>query len=288
MNPFTVWEDRCDVDAHPGEAVSAQELPQGADGTGAGRGETRSATSMRSLERAIDVLEVLDGSREPLRLSDVARRAGLPVATTQRILNVLEARGRVERDARGYRPGIGLIFGAHAYLTSSPLLLAARPVLQDLAASTGLTASLFKRLGTSRIVLARVDGLRPLRYELPIGERLPLHLGAGKVLLAHMDPQEREHFLSHLHEHPRADGRPIDAQRFRGELQAIRDAGYSQARGEREPGMASVAAAVLEPDGTASAAVQVAARQEDLPLDQVEHLGVEVQRAAFAIARRTA
>ncbi|WP_432570696.1 IclR family transcriptional regulator [Kineococcus sp. SYSU DK005] len=268
--------------------MSAQELPQGADGTGAGRGETRSATSMRSLERAIDVLEVLDGSREPLRLSDVARRAGLPVATTQRILNVLEARGRVERDARGYRPGIGLIFGAHAYLTSSPLLLAARPVLQDLAASTGLTASLFKRLGTSRIVLARVDGLRPLRYELPIGERLPLHLGAGKVLLAHMDPQEREHFLSHLHEHPRADGRPIDAQRFRGELQAIRDAGYSQARGEREPGMASVAAAVLEPDGTASAAVQVAARQEDLPLDQVEHLGVEVQRAAFAIARRTA
>ena len=33
------------------------------------------ATSMRSLERAIDVLEVLDGSRHALRLSDIARRA---------------------------------------------------------------------------------------------------------------------------------------------------------------------------------------------------------------------
>ena len=54
------------------------------------------ATSMRSLERAIDVLEVLDGSRHALRLSEIARRAGLPVATTQRILGVLESRGRVE------------------------------------------------------------------------------------------------------------------------------------------------------------------------------------------------
>ena len=52
------------------------------------------ATSMRSLERAIDVLEVLDGSRHALRLSEIARRAGLPVATTQRILGVLESRGR--------------------------------------------------------------------------------------------------------------------------------------------------------------------------------------------------
>jgi len=139
-------------------------------------------TSMRSLERAIDVLEVLDGSRHALRLSEIARRAGLPVATTQRILGVLEARGRVERDAGGYRPGVGLIFGAHAYLTSSPLIMAARPVLQDLAAETGLTASLFRRVGWSRVVLARIDGTRPLRYELPVGERLPLHIGAGKAI----------------------------------------------------------------------------------------------------------
>src|SRR3712207_9454037 len=69
------------------------------------------STSMRSLERAIDVLEVLDGSRHALRLSEIARRAGLPVATTQRILGVLESRGRVERAAGGYRPGVGLLFG---------------------------------------------------------------------------------------------------------------------------------------------------------------------------------
>jgi IclR family acetate operon transcriptional repressor len=242
-------------------------------------------TSMRSLERAIDVLEVLDASRHALRLSDIARRAGLPVATAQRILNVLEARGRVERDATGYRAGVGLVFGAHAYLTGSPLLIAARPVLQDLAAETGLTASLFKRIKWARIVLARVDGARPLRYELPIGQRLPLHLGAGKVLAAHMSPGELDDFLDQLGEHTLVDGTTVERDDFLTELKHIVEVGYSRARGEREPGVASVAAPINDPAGV-TAGVQVAGSIDDIPVERVEQLGVEVQRAAFAIARQ--
>ncbi|MDT7580814.1 MAG: hypothetical protein QOK35_2078 [Pseudonocardiales bacterium] len=243
-------------------------------------------TSMRSLERAIDVLEVLDGSRHALRLSEIARRAGLPVATTQRILGVLEGRGRVERDAGGYRPGVGLIFGAHAYLTSSPLITAARPVLQDLAAETGLTASLFRRVGWSRVVLARVDGTRPLRYELPVGERLPLHLGAGKAITAWMTAEEIDEFLSQGDDLVRADGSALDHDRFRDDLKRIRDRGFSHAYGERVPGMASVAAPVMDADGAVTAAVQVAGHQEDIPDERIDPLGIEVQRAAFAVARR--
>jgi len=244
------------------------------------------ATSMRSLERAIDVLEVLDGSRHALRLSEIARRAGLPVATTQRILGVLENRGRVERDAGGYRPGVGLIFGAHAYLTSSPLITAARPVLQDLAAETGLTASLFRRVGWSRVVLARVEGNRPLRYELPVGERLPLHLGAGKAIAAWLTPEEVDEFLAQAADLNGADGTPIDQDEFRADLKRIRDRGYSQAYGERVPGMASVAAPVIDPHGVVIGAVQAAGHQEDIPSERADQLGVEVRRAALAVARR--
>jgi DNA-binding IclR family transcriptional regulator len=247
---------------------------------------TAPATSMRSLERAIDVLEVLDGSRHALRLSEIARRAGLPVATTQRILGVLESRGRVERDANGYRPGVGLIFGAHAYLTSSPLIMAARPVLQDLASETGLTASLFRRVGWSRVVLARVDGTRPLRYELPVGERLPLHLGAGKAIAAWMTPEEIDELLAQGDDLVGADGAALDHDHFRDDLKRIRDRGFSHAYGERVPGMASVAAPVVDADGVVTAAVQVAGHQEDVAQERIEPLGVEVQRAAFAIARR--
>ena len=198
---------------------------------------------------------------------------------------MLEARNRVERDANGYRAGVGLVFGAHAYLTSSPLLIAARSILQDLAAETGLTASLFKRLKWARVVLARVDGTQPLRYELPIGQRLPLHLGAGKVLAAHLSPSELDDFLDQLGEHTRADGTKVNRDDFVAELKHITDVGYSQARGEREPGVASVAAPINDPAGI-TAGVQVAGAIDDIPVERVEQLGVEVQRAAFAIARQ--
>lgn len=50
--------------------------------------------------------------------------------------------------------------------------------------------------------------------------------------------------------------------------------------------MASVAAPIPEPSGPAISAVQVAGTQDDIPAERIEQLGIEVQRAAFAIARR--
>jgi hypothetical protein len=38
----------------------------------------------------------------------------------------------------------------------------------------------------------------------------------------------------------------------------------------------------------ATSAVQVAGPQEDVPDERIEQLGIEVQRAAFAVARRRA
>ncbi|MEU0068812.1 IclR family transcriptional regulator [Streptomyces sp. NPDC006332] len=243
-------------------------------------------SNMRSLERAIDVLEVLDDGRQPLRLIDIARQAGLPVATTQRILNVLEARGRVERDATGYRPGLGLLFGAHAYLSTSPLVLTGRPVMQDLAAETGLTVSLFKRADWRRVVLARVVGTHPVRYEMPIGERLPLHLGAGKVLAAAMDQEEVSRLFDELDNPARANGTILTREDFFKDLEEIRRRGYAHSVAERDPGVASVAASITTAGSTSLAAVQVLGPREELPAHRIEALGIEVQRAAFAISRR--
>jgi DNA-binding IclR family transcriptional regulator len=144
--------------------------------------------------------------------------------------------------------------------------MVARPVLQDLAAETGLTASLFRRVGWSRVVLARVEGSRPLRDELPVGERLPLHLGAGKTITAWLTSEEIDEFLAQGDDLVGPDGPALDHDAFRADLKRIRDRGYSHAYGERVPGMASVAAPVIDPDGAVIAAVQVAGHQEDVPL----------------------
>lgn len=250
--------------------------------------EPKAASTMRSLERAIDVLEVLEAARAPLRLSEVARRSGLHVATTQRILNVLEARGRIEQGPGGYRTGVAMLFGAHAYLATNPVAVAAPLVLQQLAAATGLTASVFVRAGDSRAVVARVEGKNPLRYVLPIGQRLPLHLGAGKILAAYMEADELDELLGRVGELARADGHVVSHDEMRAELAAIRQQGVAFSTDERVVGASSAAAPVITEDGTCIAAVQVAGPSTDEAFKDAAALGVEVRQAAAALAARLA
>lgn len=244
------------------------------------------ASTMRSLERAIDVLEVLEAARTPLRLSEIARRSGLHVATTQRILTVLEARGRVDQDASGYRTGVAMLFGAHAYLATNPVAAAAPPVLQQLASATGLTASVFVRAGDSRAVVARVEGKNPLRYVLPIGQRLPLHLGAGKILAAYMSDNDLDDLLDQLGEISRADNQPLTPEEFREELAQIRHQGWAYAVDERVVGAASIAAPIHGTGATCTTAIQVAGPSSDPTLQEPETLSIEVRQAAAALSSR--
>lgn len=242
------------------------------------------SSPMRSLERAIDVLEVLDSARGPLRLTEIARRADLPVATTQRILAALESRDRVEHDTYGYRPGIGLTFGAHAYTVSNPLIRAARPVLIELASLTGMTATLFREHRDQRVVLSRAGIVRHFGYELNVGSRLPLYVGAGKTLLARKDDAEVRSLLEALRSEPGPQVTPLpETDALLEDLAGIRERGYSIAREEREPGVASVAVAVPSSAGVA-ATVQVSGPLEEFPQDdRAVVLARQVQQAAYRI-----
>lgn len=241
---------------------------------------------MRSLDRAIDVLEVLEAAPRGLRLTEIARESNLHVATTLRILNALQARGRVEHDGTHYRAGVALLFGAHAYLTNSPLVAAARPVLQDLASETGLTSSVFVRTGWSRAIIARVEGSNPLRYELPVGERLPLHLGAGKVLAADLRPEELDELVAAVAPFQTADGRDVTAAQLRTELGSVAAKGYAASESERALGTRSVAAPVRDSEGRTVAAIQVAGNDESFPGSRVGTITAAVRNAAQSLSRR--
>lgn len=143
------------------------------------------AGNMRSLSRAMEVYAELQRAERPQRLSDLARACGMSLPTTLRILRVLQDFGMVSQTDKSYRIGPAVLPAARSYLENDPLVVAARPILQQVASQTGLTASLYTRLGFERILVARVDGDSPLRYDLPLGKRLPLTVGAaGKILLA--------------------------------------------------------------------------------------------------------
>lgn len=242
---------------------------------------------MRSVERAFDVIDLLSDSGRPLRLAEVARGTGLHIATAQRILKVLERRNYVAQDSAGYSVGAAALAAAHSFLVGNQLVLTATPVLQELAAALGLTASLSVRVGSARVLVARVEGSSPLRYQLPVGGRLPLHLGAGKVFLAYMDEAERDEVLGEMEKIETAAGAAIPMAEFRARLDEIAANGYAVSRNERVVGAVSVSAPVRSRAGDLLGVVQVAGREEDLSDDRLAAATREVLNAGASIAARS-
>lgn len=244
-------------------------------------------STMRSLERAFDVLTVLEQNIIPLRLTDIAVKADLANSTTQRILNVLEARGLVERYGNYYQIGVATVPMAHAFLRGNRLSTATLPVLQELADATGLTSSLYVRSGTSRVVVARVEGDHPLRYALPIGERLPLHLGAGRVLATAMSDDELDEMLDSLGTVKMESGITMAKAEFKDSLDEIRTAGYLVARNERVAGVVSVSAPVLSADRSIIGVVLVSGPTSEMTDGKLPQVVTEVRQAAHSIGRRS-
>lgn len=245
------------------------------------------AGNMRSLDRAFDVLTVLQSAKQPLRLSELARLADLHVATVQRILGVLSERGFAARSADGYTAGPAALAVAHAFMVTNPLSVLAQPVLQQLAANTGFTASIYVRVENSRVLIARVESDHPLSYVLPVGERLPLHLGgAGKTILAEMNDAEIADAVAGVAEIAHADGSVLSKADLSSQLEQIRRDGYAFSISERLFGIASVTAPVRAQDGTLTAVLGVTGPAESFDENVRGQLVAEVRRAAASLGVR--
>jgi IclR family acetate operon transcriptional repressor len=242
---------------------------------------------MRSLERAFDVLAVLQTAKKPLRLSEVARGAGLHIATVQRILNVLVERGFAARAAETYTAGPAALAVAHAFMVTNPLGVLAQQTLQLLAAKTLCTASLHVRVEHTRIVIARVESGAPLSYVLPVGERLPLHLGgAGKTFLAELPTAEVDAILDEVGTITLASGAVQSRADIKAELKKIRSDGYAFAVSERLYGIASIVAPVRTVDGTLAAVLGITAPADGMAERQLAALIPEVRNAAITLGQR--
>jgi DNA-binding IclR family transcriptional regulator len=206
------------------------------------------ASNMRSLSRALEVFAELQRAERPQRLSDLAKTCGMSLPTTLRILRVLQDFGMVSQTDKSYRIGPAVLPAARSFLENDPLVVAARPILQQVASQTGLTASLYTRLGFERILVARVDGEAPLRYDLPLGKRLPLTLGAaGKILLASWSDDELQQVVRAAVAAGQEDP-DLTAAELRSRLPEP-GAEYAYSADERATGVLSVAVAVRNRTG---------------------------------------
>jgi DNA-binding IclR family transcriptional regulator len=203
-----------------------------------------SVSGVGVIDKGIVILCAL--ARTPLDLAALQDETGLPRATAHRLAVALELHGLVRRDPQGrFCLGFELIRLGRAAEDQFPLADMARPILTSLRDATGESVQLYVPEGESRRCVVSLESTHGLRWIVPQGALLPMDRGsAGRVLQGDESAESVE---------------------------------------EREPGVASVSAAVHDRRGQIIAAVSLSGPVERLSRQPARRFGRDVSEAARAV-----
>lgn len=211
--------------------------------------------------RALDILELVMRSEEPLTLRELMEALDLPRTTTFELVTTLVARGylaKSDREPARFSLGVrafqlGSAFANH--LDYVDLGRAASRALSERSAETSHVAVLD---GTDVVYIARTESRQKVRMVSHVGSRLPAYATAvGKALLAQLTADElRSRFppgaLTRLTEKTIA----TPAQLLR-EMELVRERGYAIEECESNIAVCCAAAVVRDHLGRAVAAISV-------------------------------
>ncbi|WP_147916009.1 IclR family transcriptional regulator [Ruania zhangjianzhongii] len=247
----------------------------------------RDTGSVQSVDRAVQVLELLAREGEA-GVAEVARELGVHSSTASRLITALSGHELVERlaDTRRVRLGVGLLRLAGATASRLDVTTQAQPVCDGLAEELGETVNVAVLTGEAATNVCQAEGTSTVAMQNWVGQRTVLHAtSSGKVLLAHLDDEERDGRLTapleRFTEHTLTS-----AADLRRELQTVRETGWATAVEELETGLNAVAAPIRGHDGAVIAAISVAGPTYRLSPERLPEAAVTVARAGEAISRR--
>jgi DNA-binding IclR family transcriptional regulator len=233
--------------------------------------------------RALRLLDAFSAQRPALTLSDLARRAGMPVATAHRIMRELCAWGAVERDEDGlYHIGLRL-WELGALAPRGPgLRERALPFLEDLSQITRENVQLAVREGAELVFIERIAGSGAVPVLTRVGGRFALTAtGVGLVLLAHAPADVQEEILSGTIERYTRKT-VIDPAQLRRMLADVRTNGFSISDRQITLDTLSVGAPIYDGHDQVVAAVSLVVRYGNASPHTLAPL---VRTSAHAISR---
>ena len=158
----------------------------------------RTATGESSIARAVRIIAALTPNDTSLHVSEIARRTGLPVATTSRLVAELTAHGLLQRGPdREVQVGVRLWELAARASPTRSLREAALPYMEDVHAVVGHHVQLGLLDGDDVLFVERLTARRAVVNYTSIAGRLPPHISSsGHVLLAFSPPELQDRVLA--------------------------------------------------------------------------------------------
>ena len=222
---------------------------------------------VKSLHRALGLLEALRDPPEGSSLSELCARTGLPKGTVHRLLSTLLERNFVEQEAHRYRIGVQCFVTGNAFLGHMDLRARALPLLFDLRNRTGEAVQMAVLENMQVIYIERVQSQSPVAFlRAQVGAVLAAYCtGLGKALLAFSPPDLVERYLRTVPLKPLTPNTITTRKKLLDELATIRCLGYALDRGERSIEVRCVAAPIFDHEFRLIAAMSVAGPAARMP-----------------------
>ena len=238
------------------------------------------ASTHRSLERGLAVIELLAAAGAPLQLAETARRLGLHRSTAHHIMQTLVALGwlRQDEDTRCYslsaRPY--QLTGHRWSVTQIGEL--AQPLLERLTHETGEGTSVAAWIDGIVTIAAKREHDGPVRVVQDLGGERPIYCTAvGKAIAGWLPATE---VRAALRRQPMTALTPktiTTVGAFESELQRIRSAGYAIDDEEQFEGLRCVAMPVFSHTGEVAGSMCVVG-----PKHRLTHQKLAAVRAPLA------
>ncbi len=243
---------------------------------------------LKSLQKAIRILECFSLRESRLSLTDIAQRVGLPLSTAHRILSALRAAGLVEQEAEreSYRLGLKLLELGSVVLANMEVHRQALPFIEELVRETGETVHLGVFDGAQVVSIEKMDSPHGLASNITIGKGAPAYCtGVGKALLA-FEPAPVLDRICRAGLTLYTPQTITDPDKLKAELAHVRSVGYAVDNMEHQRDLRCVAAPIRNHNGDVIASLSVSGPSTRIPKERIPGLAARVREAANKLSAR--
>ena len=243
--------------------------------------EDSSASGVRSVQRALDILSLLTEERPSITVREVVAATGLAKTTVIRLIQTLEQMGLLWATSNGYMAGPGLWRWAHLARSSWELPPETRRQMRDLGGRQRETVNLYMLRDIYRVCVAQQESPQPLRHVVHVGDELPLWSGASaKILLR----EASESLLIRIaRSSPYGDAH---VKRLREWIDQAAHDGWAVSHGEREEGLSAVAVPITGRSGAVVAALSLSGPTVRFTDESVQRFAADLQEVGKQISER--
>jgi DNA-binding IclR family transcriptional regulator len=250
-------------------------------------------SSVAAVDRLVRILDSFSVDQPAWSLAELSVHVRLPKSTLHRFLTSLETHDILRRnpDDRLWRPGYRLLGWGELVEKTLGLNHLARPLMNEIAASTGEMVVLTVYSEQESVCIEKVDARHSVRLALEVGTRRPVHAGASsKILTAYLPDAEVQEAIQ-VRGLPRLCTNTItDAEELLAELASIRKLGYAQSIEETDPGAWGIATPIFDREGVMVGAIGIAGPiqrySEELARDYVTLCRAACQKLSEQIGAR--